>query len=80
MNKAFSKYGKQQWIKTRLSKPYKARRAISIASTAAHIQTSLAHARLISQAPAKTSKEKALKSIAMAKCVMSAFEQIKKPL
>lgn len=80
MNKAFSKYGKQQWIKTRLSKPHKFRRAISIASTVVNIHTSLAHARLISQAPAKTSEEKTLKSIAMAKCIMSAFDPIKKPL
>ena len=80
MNKAFSKYGKQRWIKTRLSKPYKVRRAVSIASTIVKIHTSLAHARLISQTPAKTSEEKTLKSIAMGKCVMSAFEPIKKPL
>ena len=80
MNKAFSKYGKQQWIKTRLSKPHKFRRAISIASAVVNIHTSLAHARLISQAPAKTSEEKTLKSIAMAKCIMSAFDPIKKPL
>ena len=66
MTKWRKKYGKARWIDTRLSKPYKMRRALSFAETGVTLAQAAAAMRQIAQAQGdKLGKSMALASLAI---------------
>lgn len=82
MNKQFKKYGKSKWINTRLSKPYKSRKAFAMVRAAQITAVSLSGLSNIIHAPDIAGKALAVVDHVLnsQKAINAAFEEIKKPL
>ena len=76
MNRAFNKYGKARWEETRLSKPFKARRAYRWARFSALYAAQMASITLMSRAPAVTPRELSMRRAQIATAVINAHSAL----